>query len=146
MGEVQGIMTDYTQLANEAKAPIPHGECCSCGLCCRTGKINDLADALLACQQERDRLAAERDVLASAIWGEPQPSMTVAETCRQAVDQRVAFDAIDAVKAERDRLRAERDRLVAEMERLRAKLTCPECGQEIHAAHSLECSHDRKDG
>lgn len=59
MGEVQGIMTDYTQLANEAKAPIPHGECCSCGLCCRTGKINDLADALLACQRERDELAAQ---------------------------------------------------------------------------------------
>lgn len=60
---------------------------------------------------ERDRYHARIAELATAIWGEPQPDMSTEETLRQAVDQRVAFDAIDAVRAERDRLAAEVERL-----------------------------------
>lgn len=127
-------MTDYTQLALDAKAPIPHelfdGRPCDCPRCHWIRKVNTLADSLLACQRERDELAVAFEKMRHMAG---RMFMHADEYVSWALEEKRAKVATEA----------ERDWLAAEVERLRAKLTCPECGQEIHAAHHLECSHDR---
>lgn len=139
-------MIDYTQLANEAKARAadePRSEAHQILLFGKSPteemaeSIESLADALLACQRERDELS-------TAIWGEPQPSMSIEETRRQAVDQRVAFEAMDGSDPVFEALRAKIADLEAEVAMLQAwKSNCTEHAQPSKIAHIAMCERCR---
>lgn len=97
-------MKDYTQMANEAKVRAR-------GVGAEEYVVNQLADALLACQQERDSLCLPADHVDAVLerFDQTDPALQ---------RQIVAGFAARLAKAE-----AERDKLAAEVKRLRADPT-----------------------